>query len=168
MSKYLVFDLDGVLRNLYPVIRRKYGLWSPSNYYDWDKKGYNIYELVEKDYSVLIKAKPTKYLEIIQEYVKSFGLIEIWSYQPQDWISSTEKWIKKYFPNYVSYWLKPKEKYKRLLKNKDIILIDDYPNHPNYNRIWLIDQPYNRNVKCKVRIKSVEDLRKKIKENWNE
>ena len=48
----VVFDLDGVLRSLYPILRRKFGLTAPSEYHQWDKEGYDIYELVKKDNSI--------------------------------------------------------------------------------------------------------------------
>ena len=168
MKYKLAFDLDGVLRNLYPVVRRKFGLWSPNEYYEWDNKGYNIYDLVKKDYSILERAKPSKYVKVLQEhYYYSLKSILIWSYQPDDWILHSSIWLKKYFPSYKAEWLKPEEKYKELQKRKDIILIEDNPNFKNYDRIWLIDQKYNKEVKCKVRIKTVEDLREKIKEIEN-
>lgn len=161
----LAFDLDGVLRSLYPIVRRKFGLWSPYKYYDWDNARYNIYDLVKKDYSVLEKAKPTKYVKVIQDYIKSNGkCIEIWSYQPKDWIEYSSNWLKKYFPNFEAYWLKPEEKYKELQMRKDVILVEDNPNFKKYNRIWIIDQKYNSKVKCEVRIKTVKDLRGKLEE----
>lgn len=164
----IVYDLDGVLRSLYPIVRRQFGLWCPDEYFDWDKKGYNIYDMVKKDYSILTRAKPTKYVRVINNYLKANKeIIEIWSWQPQDWITPTSKWIRQYIPNHVAYWLKPPEKYSRLLKEKDTILVDDYPNHPNYDKIWLIDAPYNKNVKCKVRISTVQDLRDRLKELKN-
>lgn len=167
MSKIkIAWDLDGVLRNLYPIIRRKFGLRSPTKYNQWDQLGINIYDLVKKDYSVLELAKPTKYIGVIQEYQCYLREpIEIWSYQPYEWVQYSSRWIEKYFPTFLAYWLTPKEKFERLSKNKDYILIDDYPLHLNYHhRLWLLDQPYNRKVKCEVRIKTVDDLRNKLME----
>ena len=112
-----------------------------------------------------INAKYIKYVKVLQEYYKKYDKpIEIWSYQPYSWIMYTSEWIKQYFPRFIALWLKPEEKFKRLKKNKDIILIDDYPFHPNYDRIILIDRQYNQNVKCKVRIKTVDELREKLME----
>ena len=161
--KKIVFDIDGVLRNLYPIIRRKYNLWSPSKYEDWDDKGYNIYDLVEKDYSVLVKAKPTKYVKEIQKFIEiTRRPIEIWSHQPTDWVSHTEEWTRLYFDNPKFLWLKPEEKYNRLQEEKNTILIEDNPNFKDYNRVWLISHPYNEDVKCDVRIKTLKDLRRKL------
>jgi len=164
--KKIVVDLDGVLRGLYPILARKYSLTSPKEYLSWDKQGINIYDLVEKDYSVLIKAKPTKYIKVLQEYYKKYDKpIEIWSYQPYNWVMYTSEWIKQYFRRFEAHWLTPKEKFKRLQENKNIILLDDYPDHRSYgDRLWIIDQKYNHNVKCKVRIKTVEELREKLME----
>jgi len=163
--KKIVFDLDGVLRNLYPIVRRKYGLWSPSKYEDWDDKGYNIYDLVEKDYSILENAKPTKYIKEVQKYSNKnkYG-IEIWSHQPEDWIKPSTKWLNKYFTNFTPYWLNPKEKLERLKKEKNTILVEDNPNLKNYNRIWLISQKYNENIKCDIRIRTVKELRRMLNE----
>lgn len=168
----IVFDLDGVLRNLYPILRRKFNLYSPQTYCAWDDDGKNIYDLVKKDYSILERAKPTKYIKTIQDYIAKQSIydqsIEIWSYQPYSWVQYTCKWIEKYFPKFIAYWLTPKEKFKRLKDNKDYILIDDYPLHLNYHhRLWLIDQKYNQNVKCEIRIKTVDELRNKLLEVHN-
>ena len=162
----LCWDLDGVLRNLNPIIRRKYNLYSQKTYNDWSNEGIDIYDLVEKDYSVLLKAKPIKYVKVLQEYYKKYDKpIEIWSYQPYSWIMYTSEWIKQYFHRFEAHWLTPKEKFKRLQENKNIILLDDYPNHRSYgDRLWIIDQKYNHNVKCKVRIKTVEELKEKLME----
>jgi hypothetical protein len=162
----VVYDLDGVLRNLYPIVRRRFGLWQPKDYFEWDRKGYNIYNLVEKDYSILVDAKPSKYVKIVEEQCNILNgkCLEIWSYQPKDWINPTTAWISKYFSNPKARWLLPAEKYHRLMKEKNTILVDDYPNHPEYSRIWLIDQPYNQKVKAEVRIKTVEDLRERLRE----
>jgi phosphoglycolate phosphatase-like HAD superfamily hydrolase len=163
----IVFDVDGVLRNLYPVVRRKFGLWSPNNYFDWDKKGINIYDLVKKDYNILVEAKPTRYIKFIQELHEKEA-IELWSWQPDDWIPYTRKWLGKYFNKWLPLWLKPDEKFKQLLKEPNTYLVEDNPNFPNYDRVILIDQKYNRNVKAKHRVKNVKELKAKIKEVIND
>lgn len=159
MNKKLVWDLDGVIRSLYPAVIRRFNLWAPSEYEEWDNAGYNIYDLAKKDdYKFLIEAKPTKYFKTIKEYYNK-KIIEIWSYQPEDWTIYTKEWLNKHFKAFVVYWLKPEEKYKRLKTEKNTLLVDDYPFHKSYDNILLINQKYNSKVEAKNRITSVKDLR---------
>jgi hypothetical protein len=162
-----VWDIDGVLRNLYPIVRRKFNLWSPDTYEAWDEKGYNIYELAKKDnYRFLLEAKPTKYFEIIKRFSYCQNRpTEVWSWQPEDWRPHTIKWLKRHLKEYKTVWLRPEEKYDRLKQEKNTVLVDDYPLHICYDNILLIDQKYNKKVNCKDRIKTVKDLRRKL---WHE
>jgi hypothetical protein len=159
--KKIVFDLDGVIRDL-GIIHKRFNI-PKMNEWCWKYKDKDIYDWVKTDYSVLEEAKPTKYLKVIQDYINSNNkIIEIWSYQPNDWVKYTKNWINKYFKNSITYWLKPEEKYKKLLKEKDTILIEDYPKYPCYDKIILIDTYNNRNVKSDCRIKTVKELKRKL------
>lgn len=165
MTKRLVFDIDGVLRDLNGFLISKYKLPIPREWYAWDKIGIDIYEVVSRDISILEEASPTKYLEIVQKYCTDSG-IELWSHQPKEWQLHTEKWLYKFLDrDFTIFYFTPKEKYIELQKQEDVILVDDYPLFESYDRIALVDQSYNRKVKSPVRIKTEEDLKLLLREN---
>jgi hypothetical protein len=159
MHHKFVFDIDGVLRNLNGLLMEKYNLPIPKDWGAWDKIGYDIYDIVAQDYSVLVDAKPTKYINVIKEY-NYLDKLEIWSHQPHDWIEHTVRWLGINIPNrHLNIkWYTPKEKFENLMKNRNIILVDDYPKFPNYDRIVLIEQSYNKQVNASLRIKTVDEL----------
>lgn len=159
MSKKIVFDIDGVIRDLDKILIKKYHLPIPKEYYDWDNKGYNINDMIN---TIMPYAKPTEYLTVIKNYNKNEPL-EFWTNQPTVFRKKqTKKWLKKYINRkFIIRFLTSKEKFKTL--NKNIILVEDYPLFPNYKRIILIDRPYNKKVKAKIRIKSQKELRKILK-----
>lgn len=163
MKKYkIVFDLDGVLRDLNFHLCKVFNSSYPTKW-NWKyEKNKGICETIESNLKVLLNSPPTEYLKVVKKY---FNNIEIWSYQSGKWKEYTLKWIKKYIGknNYKIHFLSPEEKRKRLDKNKNYILIEDYPLFSNYNRIILIDRPYNQNVKKVERIKTINQLEKIIK-----
>lgn len=145
--KKIVFDIDGVCRNLIGCLCQKYNLFYPIEWNDWGKEGIDIYELVKRDYNVLIKSKPTIFVEAVKRFADKTSTIdkpiEFWSNQPEDWIKYTTKWLNKHFSYYKLISLTPEEKFKRLKKEKDTILIDDYPLFENNDRIITYGLPYN-------------------------
>jgi len=156
----IVFDIDGVVRDLMGIIKERYGCLRPVKNWVWHHKGKTIFDYVREDYSVLINAKPTKYCDIIQKYGNN-NHIEFWSAQPDDWQVHTEKWIKKYFKNFSIKYFKHHEKFRTLCRKKDVVLVEDYPMFKDYSKIILIDWKYNRHVKNPIaRISTVDQLRK--------
>jgi hypothetical protein len=163
----IVFDVDGVNRNLNSLLMKKYNLPNPTSWFnnEWDKLGYSIYDLVKKDNMVLKKSLPTKYFKTIYNYAKINGnQIEFWSHQPPSWRKLFKQWIYYYFKGLkikICY-LTPKQKLARLNKLSNYILVDDFPHFTNYKRIILIDYPYNQNVKNCVRIKTIKQLKEEL------
>ena len=159
----IFFDIDGVLRDTNGILIKKYRLPYPTSWYanEWDKLGLNIYDLVAIDYNVLFEANPTKYFKIILNYGKNNGGLEIWSHQPPSWRPHTKKWLNKNLQGikYKLRFLTPKQKAYRLSKIKDGLLVDDFPLFSNYDKIILVDYPYNRNVKKGRRISSPKELK---------
>ena len=51
-------------------------------------------------------------------------------------------------------------KFKYLQKRKECILVEDFPNFENYDRIILIDRSYNKEANAKYRVKTPEELEK--------
>jgi hypothetical protein len=156
-----VFDIDGVLRNLNYSICKEFNLPIPTSWYnnEWDKLGRGVYDLIKEKIHLLYDAYPTKYFITIGSYMILNGS-ELWTHQPPSWRKLTKKWINDWLPPIKIRYLTPQQKENRLRKYKDIILVDDYPHFKSYDRILLIDQPYNQNVKNCIRIKKVSELRK--------
>jgi len=162
--KKIVWDLDGVIRDLMHYMRNKLDAPNTRMWY-WDVKGKDIYDLVKEDeYMALIYSPPTEYLFTVMKYIKK---IEIWSNQPEEWRSFTKDWLDVYIGDYSIRYLNTEEKRKRLDKYKNIWLVEDNPNFKNYNRIILIDRLYNQKVKCRIRIKAIHELEHILK-TWGE
>jgi hypothetical protein len=157
----IVYDIDGVVRDLMGIIHDRYQTPRPVNNWLWTHNGKTIFDLVREDYSVLVDAKPTKYCDVIQR-LNDGCIVEFWSAQPDDWKKHTEKWLKKYFKKFIVKYFKHYEKLRTLSRNKDLILVEDYPMFKDYSRIVLIDWPYNQHVNPKIRIRSKSQLKEVI------
>ncbi len=152
-----VFDLDSVIRNLH---ERVIGFVPPI----WDytsSDGKNMWQLIEDNIESLVNSEPTSYYETIHRYSKIFP-ITIWTAQPITWRDSTEKWIKNHFSSEEIkdiQWLMPEEKYSTINKMSDCILVEDYPNFPEYNKIALVVFPYNWHINsCYAHIRNPKDM----------
>lgn len=144
----LVFDLDGVFRELNLYLKEKYSVPYPTDWFD-KFKGRDIFEWARvDDYHILIEAPPTKYLDVVKRYIKE---PEIWTCQPEDWKPYTNEWIDFHIGKCKVIYMTSEEKRERLDKENGCILVEDYPLFTNYDRIILIDRPYNRCVRFGVR-----------------
>lgn len=163
MSK-IIFDLDGVLRDIISYLIKRYDIKEPIEKWYWKHNGEDIYELIKKDgYEALTNAEPTNYLKSI---IKNFDFLEIWTNQPDEWLPYTNKWIDESIRKNIDCEINilNSEQKEELLEYNDIYLVEDYPNFKNYENIILVDRLYNRNVECKHRVKNGKELIKKIKE----
>ena len=161
----IVFDLDGVLRDIISYLEKRYNIPTIEKWY-WEHEKKDIYKLIKEDnYKALTDAEPTDYLKSI---IKNFDHLEIWTNQPYEWLPYTDKWIDKNIEQYINYEMKimsSEEKEELLRLDCDgIYLIEDYPNFKSYENIILVDRLYNRNIICKHRVKNGEELVNKIKE----
>ncbi|MCK4259662.1 MAG: hypothetical protein KAX49_11830 [Halanaerobiales bacterium] len=150
----IVFDLDGVLRDLTGTLVRECNVPYPQTWY-WRYDSKKMQDYIKGDFTLLSRASPTEYLDVIKKY---FNTIEIWSNQLKDWIEPTHQWLDKYIPSYELYILNSKGKYKRLSSEPNTILVEDYPNFPNYDKIILIDRLYNRKTEAIWKIKYPREL----------
>jgi hypothetical protein len=158
----IVFDLDGVMRLLQEYLYKKYKVPYPKDWW-WTYKDKDIYDwAIYNNYKICKKSPASKYFNIIKKY---YPEPEIWTHQPKDWQKYTLIWLDNHFDNYIIRFLNTEQKRKRLNKYKDTILIEDSPNFSNYERIILIDFPYNRNIKNVVRIRKISELEKILKKN---
>ena len=90
----IVFDLDGVLRDIISYLEKRYNILIREWYWNHEKK--DIYKLIKEDnYRALIDAEPTDYLKSI---IKNFDYLEIWTNQPDKWLPYTNKWIDENIP----------------------------------------------------------------------
>ena len=136
----ILFDLDGVLRDLCGAITKEpVTEWNPLI------NGVSFMDAVNSDLNVLATAPPTIY----HQFVSRLSHVHLLTSQPKRWRFFTQQWISKNFLpcNNVSvtYVDHPREKLA-LLSDSDI-LVEDYPYFTDYSKILLIDHPYNRHVK---------------------
>jgi hypothetical protein len=158
MQYRIVWDVDGVLRDLYTAVTTAFNFKITT--WNWKHKGKDIYDLARKKPEIIYDAPVTKYLKTINSLVN--GHIELWSHQPPEWRIYTDIWLRKNLKSGIDIdirYLTPKEKYRALLKEKDAILVEDYPLYPNYDRIILVDTPYNQNAKAIIRVKTEKELK---------
>lgn len=152
----VVWDLDGVLRDLSGYIVQLYGGPYPNK---WDfvfGNGSNIYTTINENLDILIDAPPTAYCNVMKGHFKS---PEIWTSQPKAWQQRTMDWIRLHIgKEYTVHFLKTEEKERKLAELEDTVLIEDSPNFKDYERIVLIDRPYNQDVKAVMRIYGTKHL----------
>ncbi len=163
----IVYDLDGVFRNLseYLELRLKVplSLMLETQGWHWTYEGKNIFEWIENDdYRALVYAPAMPYL-VIAEKLAAGEPLELWTCQPPKWRPYTNIWIGANFktPPVVRY-LNTEEKRARLDRERDTILVEDCPLFKSYERIVLIDWPYNRKIQAE-RIHNREELKRCLK-----
>jgi hypothetical protein len=146
----IFWDLDGVLRNLV----FKFGCYVDA----WDQvngSGKTVMEHVAEDMSILVDAPLDDYAGLAKE----FDPIHIVSAQPDTWRPNTSKWLDKHFPGAKVKYLTDTQHKLRYLEAGTRILIEDYPNYPDYTSIILVDRPYNKDTIAPHRVYSPEELR---------
>lgn len=157
-KKKIAFDIDGVIRDLYTAVTKAFN-FEIKNWF-WKLNGKDIYDLAREKPEIVTDAPATKYLNVINSFTN--GHIELWSHQPDEWKLYTNFWLREHLKSGVDIelrYLNPKEKYRALLKEKDTILVDDYPYFNSYKRVILIDAPYNQMTKANIRIKTEKELK---------
>lgn len=162
-KKPIVFDLDGVLRDLDHSVAERFHLTNinEEEYYWTSTNGDRLEDLVNKDLNILLDVYPSEYAEIIKDYIIKNNS-EIWTAQFLHWQDLTYHWIMNYFSPYKPKirFIRPREKYGYTYI-EDCYLVEDRPYYDSYSRIILIDKPYNRNVKDPlIRIHNPEELKK--------
>lgn len=152
----VVWDLDGVLRDLNGHLMHLYGGEYPT---EWNFKygnGKTIYECIDENLAILVEAPPTAYLRTCLQHYNS---PEIWTSQPEPWQPLTKHWIKQHIGEGCTIrFLRCEEKEEELRKDESILLVEDTPNFKSYDRVLLIDRPYNQTVKGAVRIFGTKHL----------
>ena len=152
----IVWDLDGVLRDLNGYLVHLYGGRYPTEWKFTYGNGKSIYECINNNLSILTKAPPTAYLNVLLNH---YRYPEIWTSQAKKWQARTTRWIVNHLGSKCDiHFLKCEEKEARLREEEDTLLIEDSPNFKSYDRILLLDRPYNQEVKGAVRIYGTKHL----------
>ena len=163
----IIVDCDGVLRDLHSHLLEYYGVPNPTQWH-WKYENKNIFQWAEKDrLRILEQAERTEYFDVITSLVDN--PIEIWTAQPLNWREYTKNWLNNNLnKDYIVYFLSNAEKRERLDEIKDAWLIEDHPGFTSYDRIILIDKPYNQDVKTDFRVNNPTELELMLKKlKWN-
>ena len=157
----IAFDVDGVVRGLMQYLKDKYGVPTPNDY-SWTFKGKNIYDIAkDENFDICLLAPTTEYYEYIK---RNFGEnIEFWTHQPDDWQPNSIQWLSDKFGSFKVNFLDTKQKREKLDMQEDYILVEDNPNFSSYDRIILIDRPWNQDAKAEIRVKNVKELDEAIR-----
>ena len=151
----IVWDLDGVLRDLNGHLMHLYGGEYPTKW-DFTYNGKSIYECIDENLDILHQAPPTAYFNVMKQH---FRIPEIWTSQKEHWRDNTLRWLGKHIGELFEVrFLDCGEKEARLRKLGDTVLIEDSPNFKSYENILLIDRPYNQEVKGAIRIFGTKHL----------
>ena len=155
----IVFDLDGVIRDLNLYLQNKYQIPYPQEWF-WTYKGKDIYQWAEHDKLCILNYSPvTEYFGVISEHFLESKKIEIWTCQPEDWKPLTLEWMCKHFgTGYEVKFLNGKEKRLKLDSEPNTFLVEDSPQFEDYKRIILINRPYNKNLNVPMRINNEREL----------
>lgn len=159
MKTKICYDLDEVCRNLGSIFNKRFKIPKYLHGTWWDTyKGRSFYDIAKEDLSILVDAPTTEYYKTIKSF-NNDSVIEFWSHQPKEWQPYTIKWLQKHFNGYIVRFLDREEKYKELKKQPNTLLVEDSPFFPSYKQIVLLDKPYNRQCKAKIRIKIPKELK---------
>jgi hypothetical protein len=144
------FDLDGVMRELFPETKT------------WNDKieGLSIFDYLEKNPHLLEEAPKTKYCDTIMQYHPM-----IISAQLKHWRPYTLRWLAKNASSIegVIFVEQPNDKFKHM-KGSDW-LVEDCPNLKDYSHIVLIDWKYNQHINPALRIRTVAELDRFLKKH---
>lgn len=151
----IVFDLDGVLRDLNGHASSIEGTGPPDKW-DFIRNGKSIYDLVNSNLNLLLDSPPTPYKEVILDH---FPVPEIWTNQPYAWRPHTIQWIKNHISPHCEVLFKSlDDKYQELEEDSDTILIDDCPLFRDYGHIILVSYPYNDHIQETIKIYTPESM----------
>lgn len=158
MKINIAWDLDGVLRDLTGYL----GVTS-TEYNNTPKiEGLSFEDYLVKYPEVYVSAPPTQYLSVALKYLPIFILTR---YMFLEQILANQLWCYKYFKSDfdIKYAKTPENKLNWLNKDDSNYLIEDYPFNighdvPYFNRIILIDAPYNQNIDCNFRAHNPNEL----------
>jgi len=147
-------DLDGVLRDLAGTVLGH----EATTYDELTPDGITIVGFVNSRLSELLLCSEAEYAPAF------YGLpfIHIISHQFPSWRPYTLEWIATHLESvpvkYVTFVDHTEEKLAILRNTPGSLLVEDYPRFSSYDRIVLVDKPYNRAVTCKVRVHDTLEL----------
>lgn len=158
MKGKLCYDLDGVLRDLWAWFRVEEGMPSPREW-DFTWKGLGAYEIIRtRGCRPLFEAPPTMWYPYLKSIQPSPVIL---TSQPPFWRKRTKVWIDKWLPDAKVIYATPSQKIY-MLRAFAWYLIEDSPRLSSYERVILIDKPYNREVKAQWRVRTPLELKSVI------
>lgn len=166
-SKEVLFDLDGVIRNLAADFLPNGGY--PKKWVSILPDGTKFEDYLTKNVEVFLTSPTTEYYSAIFNYTSLNPSIILTS-QKELWQENTTKWIYNNFPKEnikdIIFTDGFKEKIRilkdKLRQNPNTFLVEDYPKYQELlENIILIDRPYNENSNQYIhRIKTPSQLEK--------
>lgn len=165
----IVWDIDGVIRDLRPAVkltRKK----DETKDHEWCDKDAFLKTL--HDNPRLLSAAPTyDYINVIYKYRIPMTLF---TRQDMKLFKYTDIFLEEVLDKknliYDVYYFLEDGIDKTDYIGENAILVEDSPFLKNYDNVWLIDKPYNQDVDISEnrRIKTVEQLDKLVKEKMEE
>ena len=162
----IFIDIDNVIRDIdTAVFGRRQRHWRI------EVAGLTFMEYVERNIDkILPNAPECEYCVPLRGWLDLFGSGDLCflSSQPDLWLPYTEQWLAERFPNVPKMFVKQAEDKLPIIEKENAILIDDYPSFSSYERIVLIDRPYNKQVEAPRRIcNELEFLFVLLRERFN-
>jgi hypothetical protein len=161
----LVFDIDGVIRDLTGAMCQKHNLPTPQVWYYYHD-GLSYMDYLRKDRSIYLTAQPTEYFQVIKQIiVECLSVdvpVELWTHQTDhNFCALTRDWVAQHLPicNGLIKFKTGDEKIDSLSVND--LLVEDNPTLKSFDNVVLIDRIYNQSVVCS-RVKSPQELKRYI------
>ncbi len=152
-NKRIVVDIDGVTRSLHEPLEEIYNI--SIDKWDYVHNGKDFWTMIKENPNIWVDAPPTEYYGII----KKIKDLEFWTIQRPEYQEFTRIWLDKYFKKYKLRFFKDfNDKFDNVIK-ENVILIDDFPDFPDYTNILLINRRYNQKTNAHIRVKTPEQLK---------
>ena len=148
----VVWDADGVIRDLISVLEQKYQF--TVRHWSFSYNGKDFWDMAKETPKLFLNAPVTEYYSII----KQCKCPTFWTVQREENKADTIKWLNKHFPKYKVRFFKDFEHKYKAVQKSNVILIDDFPNFPSYENIILIDRNYNKETHAPIRVTTPKKL----------
>jgi uncharacterized HAD superfamily protein len=154
----IVFDIDGVTRDMHGFLEKKYNF--KITHWNYIHDGKDFWDMAREYPEIWLDAPVTEYYDII----KKQSNLEFWTVQKPEFKELTWQWLDKHFSAFKVRFFKDFQQKHKAVREDNVILIDDFPLFPDYYHILLIDRGYNQKTKPNVRIKTPKGLEKYLKQ----
>lgn len=162
----LIFDIDGIIRDLTGAMCQKHNIPTPQTW-DYYHDGLSYLDYLRKDRSIYLTAQPTEYFQTIKQIITECltigGIpVELWTHQTDhNFCALTRDWVAQHLP-ICNGLIKFKDSVEKIADlSSDDLLVEDNPNLSSFDNVVLIDRVYNQSVICS-RVKSPQELKRYI------